>query len=59
MSDDRIICTCMNVSVQDIKDAIAAGATTLAEIQDKTGLGSVCGVCVDDAEMLINELLNN
>lgn len=57
MMDDDIICTCMSVSVKDIKNAIAAGAKTFLEIQDKTGIATVCGVCIDDAETVVKRLL--
>lgn len=58
MNDDMIVCTCMNVTVKDIKDAIAAGADSFAKVQEKTGIASVCGVCIDDAELIVKELLN-
>lgn len=57
MDDETIVCMCMNVSVKDIKDAIAAGDTTFSAMQDRTGLGTVCGVCVDEAEEIFNNLL--
>lgn len=57
MLDDDIICTCMSVSVKDIKHAIAAGAKNFSEVQEKTGIGTVCGVCNDEAETIIARLL--
>ena len=57
MNDDTIVCTCMNVSVKDIKEAIANGATSFAQVQEKTGIASVCGVCIDEAEVIVNGLL--
>lgn len=56
MNDETIICACMNVSVKDIKDAILAGDTTFQEMQDRTGLGTVCGVCTEEAEALFAKL---
>lgn len=57
MHDDDLICTCMSVSVRDLKQAIASGANTFQEIQDKTGISTVCGVCNDDAKIAIDILL--
>lgn len=56
MSDDTIICACMSVSVKDMKDAILAGDATFQEMQDRTGLGTVCGVCTEEAEALFTQL---
>lgn len=58
MNDESVICTCMNICVKDIKAAIASGDKTFEEMQDRTGLGTVCGVCVDEAEVLFKQLLN-
>lgn len=56
MNDETIICTCMSVSVKDMKNAIEAGASTFQELQDQTGLGTVCGVCTEEAETLFHQL---
>lgn len=57
MNDDDIICTCMSVSIGDIRKAIASGARTFGEVQDITGVGTVCGVCTDEAEAVVTRLL--
>ena len=57
MTNDEIVCTCMSVSVKDIRNAIEQGAKDFAQIQKITGLGSVCGVCTDDAESIVSILL--
>ena len=57
MKDEDIICTCMSVSVKDIRQAIDEGARTVQEVQDKTGAGTVCGVCNEDLEQWVMELL--
>lgn len=48
----------MNVSVKDIKLAIAAGATDFKAVQDITGISTICGICMDEAEAMVNHLLN-
>lgn len=56
MDDDTIVCTCMNVRVKDMKQIIMEGAETFQEFQDKSGAGTICGVCLDEAELLFTEL---
>ena len=59
MHDEDIVCTCMSVSVRDIKTAIEAGASSFQEVQDATGAGTVCGACNDVLEGVIEQLLRN
>ncbi len=56
MNDDDIICTCYDVTVKDIKDAYANGATTLEAIEETTQAGTLCGVCIEDLESLLDTL---
>lgn len=58
MDDEVVVCTCMNVTIKDIKDAIAGGASTFQEVQDRTGAGTVCGACNDELELVVGTLLN-
>ena len=37
MTNDEIVCTCMSVSVKDIRNAIEQGAKDFAQIQKITG----------------------
>ena len=53
MHDEDIVCTCMSVSVRDIKTAIEAGASSFQEVQDATGAGTVCGACNDVLESVL------
>ncbi|MGN0348215.1 MAG: (2Fe-2S)-binding protein [Roseburia sp.] len=56
MSDEKVICICMNVTAGAIKDAFENGSRTVKEIQDATGAGTVCGSCLDEIEHLLDEL---
>ena len=38
-----------------IKEAVDAGAKTVAEVQDATGAGTVCGACLEDIQHLVDE----
>lgn len=53
MNPDKIVCNCLNVSNGMIKEAVDNGANTLEEVQEVTGAGTVCGVCIENIENLI------
>ncbi|MCI6736691.1 (2Fe-2S)-binding protein [Intestinibacter sp.] len=55
--EDRIICECMNVSYEDIKNAVKEGAKTLDDIKEATEAGTICGICEDDIQEVLDELL--
>ncbi len=44
-SDDAIVCGCVRVTRGQLGLAIAAGATTVAELSKRTSAGTVCGSC--------------
>lgn len=54
MNLDKIVCNCMKVTNGMIKDAIDSGASTLEEVQEATGAGTVCGACLDNVQHLID-----
>ena len=56
MSDENVICTCMDVTAGAIKDAFENGAHTVEDIQNATGAGTICGACLDEIEHLLGEL---
>lgn len=53
MNLDKVVCNCLNVTIGMIKDAVDAGASTLDEVQDATGAGTVCGACIENVEHLV------
>ena len=48
------VCTCMQVTEEQIKEAIANGAKTLDDIAEANGAGTGCGSC----QSVIEEMLN-
>jgi len=54
----RVVCQCMNVTDKDIEAAVAEGAHTWAELQFHTKIGTVCGNCKGEAEMLLHQFLH-
>lgn len=57
MNLDKVVCNCMNVTTGMIKDAIDNGATTLEEVQEITGAGTVCGSCLDNVQRLVEQFV--
>ena len=58
MDFNKVVCNCMNITNGMIKEAVDAGASTLEEVQEATGAGTICGACVEDVEHLIEQFLN-
>ena len=56
MNDDKVVCTCIGVTVSAIKEAIDNGAKTMTDIQGATGAGTVCGACLEDIELVLDNL---
>lgn len=54
MDMEKIVCNCMGVTAAQIKEAVDAGADTLAQVQEATGAGTVCGACLEEVEALIS-----
>lgn len=57
MDLDKTVCYCMSVTNGMIKDAVEAGATTLEEVQETTGAGTVCGACLDNVAHLVEQFV--
>lgn len=56
MDRDQIICPCPDITAGQIIDAYEEGAKTVEAIKDVTGVGTVCGACLDEIEELIQNL---
>lgn len=50
-----MICPCFDLTRADIIDAINEGANTVEEIGEINGAGTMCGVCLDDLEQILEE----
>ncbi len=49
------VCICRAVTENDIEDAVAAGANTLADLSRHLGVASGCGTCAGTAESMLPE----
>lgn len=52
MDLNETVCSCMGITKGMIKEAVEQGASTLEEVMDATGAGTICGACVDDVQRL-------
>jgi bacterioferritin-associated ferredoxin len=57
MNNDDVVCNCINVTVQDIKDAIDNGAKSFEDVQEATQVGTGCGACEESVRELVDKLL--
>jgi NAD(P)H-nitrite reductase large subunit len=57
ISENQIICGCMNVRVQDMVNAIKDGARSFEDVQAFTKVGTGCGNCVESNKALFAHLI--
>ncbi|MBC2580049.1 (2Fe-2S)-binding protein [Clostridium sp. DJ247] len=57
MDNNKVVCGCINVTVQDLKNAIKNGAKSFEEVQAVTNVGTGCGMCIHNVKVLVDELL--
>lgn len=57
MENNKVVCGCYNVTVQDLNNAVKNGSKSYKEVQAITKVGTGCGACVASTEALVNEML--
>lgn len=50
MELDKIVCECLGVTNEMIRDAVNNGAGSLEEVQDITGAATACGACLEEVQ---------
>lgn len=58
IDENAVVCGCLQVTVQDLDEAIKNGAKSLEEVQEITQVGTGCGQCIESNKELVNELLS-
>jgi len=53
-----IVCICNNVSDRKIRQAVAAGITTMVELRDHLDIGTCCGKCHPSAKRILRDCLD-
>jgi nitrogen fixation NifU-like protein len=51
----RVVCHCMNVTDQEIEEAVLDGARSFSDIQEKTKAGTVCAGCKEEIIDLLDK----
>ena len=51
----KLICSCNNIGIGNLENAIAAGFNTLPKLCDKTGAGTACGSCKPELKELLKK----
>jgi nitrogen fixation NifU-like protein len=51
--EERVVCTCMNITDQEIEHAVLEGVRTLYELQERTKAGTGCGECQEEITRLL------
>ena len=54
---DTIVCDCLGITVEDIKNAVENGAKTLDDIKEVTEAGTICGCCEIELETTLHQFL--
>jgi len=61
---DHNVCECFDVTLEELLEAIKAGATTMEALMDKTDAGTACELCQScekdedgDRELHLDEIL--
>ena len=55
--DDDEVCMCMGLTAGHIRELVENGATSIEEILEMTGAGSICGECTGIAVAVAREYL--
>ncbi len=55
---ERIVCACMEVTDQEIEEAVLEGARTFYKLQEMTKVGTGCGECKGEVEELLEFYVN-
>ncbi|BCN29047.1 (2Fe-2S)-binding protein [Anaeromicropila herbilytica] len=59
IDQNQVVCGCLNVTVNDMVNAIKNGAKSFEEVQSITKVGTGCGQCVEANRPLVAQLLKN
>ena len=49
---------CMNITNGTIKDAVKSETKTLEDVQEQTETSTVCGICLENVQRLVNFFVN-
>lgn len=53
-----IVCVCHNVSERKLRQAVASGITTMADLRGQLEVGTTCGKCAGCAKRILRDCLD-
>lgn len=59
INKDKVICSCNNVTYQDIVEAINNGASSVEDVIKETSATTSCGMCENEVVSIVNSLLKS
>jgi bacterioferritin-associated ferredoxin len=54
--NNRLVCECYNIWVNDIKEALDGGQNSFEDLEKSMKLGVMCSACIGDAKKVIAQL---
>ncbi len=57
MKKSEIICNCLQITFDEILDAINSGATSVILLQETLGVGTGCGRCLVQVRNILSDTL--
>ena len=51
------VCLCLGITDQDIRQTVAAGASSVKQVREQLGAGSQCGKCAMHTRQLVRDEL--
>ncbi len=55
--ENKVLCCCHNVTLEDVKKHISEGVSTFDELQEKTKIGTDCPPCKEENLEIFKTLL--
>lgn len=55
--ENKVLCCCHNVTVEDVKKHIDQGVTNFEDLQAKTGIATDCPPCKENNEKVFKNML--
>ncbi len=56
--EEIIVCTCLNVSEEEIKMEVLEGVKTFEKLQERTKIGTGCGKCIDKVKGILEKYVD-
>ncbi|MBS9768861.1 MAG: (2Fe-2S)-binding protein [Flavobacteriaceae bacterium] len=55
--NSKIVCNCLQITLDEILEAINSGATSVVLLQEITAVGTGCGRCLSEVRGILSEVV--